>query len=457
MELKELKDEYAERSVLKICLENPGEYWRVCDEITPDCYTDPANRTIWETMQSLRKSGQPVNIASVAARLTQQETLRAKVFSLLDEYTGLYLNGADTTIIEMRDRRMLLAAIERAKASLFDGFAGSDETIVGLRKDIEAVERGQQTSDTETIGEVLERVRSSCFDRMAGGKRTGSPTGFASIDVSGGLLPGELNIVAGETSQGKTSLAMSIAANAATGGDPVAVYTLEMSKEQLAARILTGYAGVDGRELLQGLPSDEQYNDISEGVERIKGMPILFEKRQPLSVHKICASIRKMVGRHGIKGAVIDYLQLVRQGGRTETEELRVGGIAREFKNLAVELGIWIVLLSQLARDRMNSFPTVNRLRASGQIAEAADCVFLVYRPQYYNETEGKSLSYPDPYRNVETKGTAMVIQAKGRSRGVCTFIATFDPSRTLFSDLPQKALPRRSVSNTPPDDEPPF
>jgi replicative DNA helicase len=178
---------------------------------------------------------------------------------------------------------------------------------------------------------------------------------------------------------------------------------------------------------------------------------MFFDDRSNSSLESILVSIRTLVMKQGISGAVIDYLQILTANKRMSntSEEQQLGISARLLKNIAKELGIFIILLSQIRRDPQNPCPNLTMIRGSGQIAEAADFVGLVYRPQYYNEEFGLTLSYPSPYENVDTNNTAMILIQKGRNVGTGKFICGFNPNTTDF--YPLYALPYKTGENYPP------
>lgn len=163
-----------------------------------------------------------------------------------------------------------------------------------------------------------------------------------------------------------------------------------------------------------------------------------------------------MVYRKGVKLAVVDYLQILNVNMKNINKEQAMGDAARRFKNIARDLNICVILLSQLARDKNDPRPTVARLRDSGQINEAADGTVLIYRPEVY----GERYKYPSPYDKVSTKGTAMIEVGKGRNIGNSRFIVGFNASLTKFYDLPQDQLPQQGSAAPQvqdPDENTPF
>lgn len=280
-----------------------------------------------------------------------------------------------------------------------------------------------------TIRDAVQGVYDNINRNMTGGEGlTGSPTGFGELDRrSGGLQTSDLVIIAADTSMGKTSLAIKMAMNA---GCPVAFYSMEMKKEQIAARMISIETGVPANEILYSRLGASQITAIDKGVSQICEKPVFFDDRSTSSIETILASIRMMKIKYGIKGAVVDYLQILNVNMKGANKEQQMGDVARRLKNIAKDLDIWIIALSQINRDRDNPAPSLSRLRDSGQIAEAADTVILIYRPEVYGR------SYPDPFTNASTKDTAMIEVAKGRNIGLLKFIVGFNKPTTNFYEL---------------------
>lgn len=257
---------------------------------------------------------------------------------------------------------------------------------------------------------------------------TGYPTGFSEYDNrSGGLQKSDLVIIAAETSQGKTSLAIKIAMNA---GCNVAFYSMEMKKEQIAARMISIESGVPSNDIQYSVLSDIQFSMVDKGVGKILNKGVYFDDRSTSNIESILASIRSMKIKYGIEGVVVDYLQILTVNQKGTNKEQQMAEAARRLKNIAKELDIWIVALSQLNRDSQNPIPSLARLRDSGQIAEASDVVMLIYRPEYYGK------NYPEPFKTANTTGTAMIDVAKGRNIGVFKFLVGFKKETTNFYPL---------------------
>ena len=286
------------------------------------------------------------------------------------------------------------------------------------------------TTMTEAVNEVIETVNNNLNKPEP---MSGTPTGFKMLDARGVLRPSSLTVVAADSSQGKTSLAVSICMNAATTGTKVAFYTMEMQPKELATRMLSKDSGVNGRSIVSAPLNRNELSAIDKSVQKVSNLPIYFDGRSTSSIDIILSSIRMMKKRYNIDGAVIDYLQILNvNAGKDGTEEQRMGIVARRLKNIAKELDIWVLALSQLSRDKVDVAPNLYRIRGSGQITEAADNVLLLYRPEVY----GRDKRYPEPYNNVSTENTAMIDVAKGRNIGLMRMICGFNAPTTHFYDL---------------------
>ncbi len=280
-----------------------------------------------------------------------------------------------------------------------------------------------------TMQDAIQGVYDNINRNMSGATEfTGFPTGFSEFDRrSGGLQTSDLIIIAADTSMGKTSLAIKIAMST---GCPIAFYSMEMKKEQIAARMLSIESGVAANDILFSKLGNSQLEAIDKGVSRICDKLIYFDDKSTSGIESILASIRSMKVKYGIKGVVVDYLQILNVNMKGANKEQQMGDVSRRLKNIAKDLDIWVIALSQLSRDRDTPIPSLSRLRDSGQIAEAADVVMLIYRPEVYGK------NYPDPFQNTSPSNTAMIDVAKGRNIGLMKFIVGFNKPTTNFYEM---------------------
>lgn len=423
----------AESTLLSACLNNQGEFYRIADTLDCDVFTVPENRHIWETMLKVRASGGNVNLSTVSAHLMTANPEAVMHFLDVTNKPTTTMSGVDELLTDLLVRRKMLSAIMEAQQKLMQPLEPSESTLQELDTEI-ANCMSQQTTDLVTSKEACEQLMQNVFNNqeLESGKPE-IPTGLRGLDERGGLHATDLTIIAGETSMGKTSLALTIALNAAKQGVGVGIITLEMSVMQLAARMVSGDAEVSSSDILYTRLGVDPYNRVGTTTQEMANLPICFS-RKAQTVSKICSWIRTQSYRKGARLFVIDYLQLISMG-KIDNRVQEIGDICATLKRLAGDINVSIVLLSQLSRDRMNPYPSLSRLRGSGEIESNADNVIFVYRPEYY-KTEGKNLSYGERFSNVSTDGTAEIIVAKGRNTGTTSFIAGYQRQYTRFYDL---------------------
>jgi replicative DNA helicase len=259
---------------------------------------------------------------------------------------------------------------------------------------------------------------------------TGVPTGFARLDdLTSGLRKSELIIVAGRPSMGKTAFALNLARHAAVEmGLPVAVFSLEMSKEQLALRMLAADAKVDSQRLRRGLVGETDWPKLTTAAGRLSEAPIFIDDTPAITVLEMKAKARRLKAENGLEMVVLDYLQLMRAGGRRDSREQEISEISRSLKALAKELNVPVIALSQLNRkveDRTNRRPQMADLRESGAIEQDADVIAFIYRDEVYNKSED----------NPE-KGIAEIIIGKQRNGPVGIVKLAFLEQYTSFEQL---------------------
>ena len=281
------------------------------------------------------------------------------------------------------------------------------------------------------MSEVYQRVN----DNLNSISIPGTPTGFHEIDDKGGFQPTNLIVCAAESSQGKTAFANAIALTAAKSGTKIAFYSMEMSGAQLMTRLAAIESGIPVSTLTNEKLTNEQIRSFDRSVASLSKLGIYFDDRSTSNIETILASIRSIVIKYHVQGVVIDYLQILTINKKGSNVEEAIAEAARRLKNIAKELNIWVLALSQLSRDNQNPLPSVNRLRGSGQINEAADITILLYRPEVYNKR------YPEPFQSTNPNGTAMIDIAKGRNVGVFKFIVGFNAATTHFYELNERPI----------------
>lgn len=430
-----VNDPKAEQYVIGSLLVDPTAYTLVSQYLDEDCFYDPMCRDIWKAVDNMGKQGMPIDVISVSAELSKQ---KSNVTAL--DLMNISAQIASSAHVEYHAIRLQDLGRRRKL-----WVVGQQLSKVGLSEEILTADAHQEA--IESIGGVFEKADGvfTLDDAMnslneimvknatVGGVTTETKTGMERFDEKGGLQKSDLIIVAGETSQGKTSLALCMTRHAIENGAKVAFYSMEMTKEQLTARLLSAKTNIPANNILYSgslAPSEIRMIDDARG--KLPGENLFFDDKSTSNIDSILLSIRMLKMQKDIDGAVVDYLQILNVNSRSTSfsREQAMGDAARRFKNLAKELNIWIIALSQLSRDSNCPEPNLNRLRDSGQIGEAADVVILVYRAEYYNR------AYPAPFDNKDdypTDGTAMIDVAKGRNIGTFKFFMGFNKNTTNF------------------------
>ena len=427
-----LHDLECEKAVLGTLTSPVLSNGEIPENLTEDCFYDEFNRNIFRAIDSIISRGDHPEPIAIKGRLDKMG-ISFNVAELLKRLDGMtldfnqYVNRLFDLSVHRKFREIGLYLLKHS--------ASEEEDIEQVQtKAVESLSSmfRQSSDNIYTLKDGLTEVHQQVNRNLSGQTSlTGTPTGFDQFDRrSGGLQKSDLIIIAAEQSMGKTSLLMSILRFAALSGTKSIIYSMEMRKEQIASRLASIESGVPANQIMYSQLTSSQLESFDKGLARLLHLPIYFDDNSTSNIDSIINSIRYMKRKYDIDGAAVDYLQILNVNMKGANKEQQMGDVARRLKNLAKELDIWIIALSQLNRDKDNPVPSIARLRDSGQIAEAADVVMLIYRP----EVKGKP--YPGEFSNVETKGTAMIDVAKGRNIGIMKFICKFDAPTTHFYDL---------------------
>ena len=292
-----------------------------------------------------------------------------------------------------------------------------------------------QIGKPEQLGDIHQQIKHFLKDveiRMNSEGLLGIASGFQDIDkFTGGWQDTDLIIVGGASSMGKTSFALALAYNAAKfTNTPTVIFSYEMSALQLIRRLASMESEINNKYITNGTINNDELKKIHESIGNIQQIPLNIDEGNITSLAYLVHRIKEYVKTKNVKLVMIDYLQLVSSKNKSGSREQEVSKVARTLKNLAKELNITVIALSQLNRGvgmRNNSKPTLSDLRESGEIEQAADVVMLIYRPEYYG------IEYNDDGK--ESKGTANIIFAKGRNIGVGEVTLKFKSEITKFID----------------------
>jgi replicative DNA helicase len=261
------------------------------------------------------------------------------------------------------------------------------------------------------------------------------PTGFLDLDeMTSGLQPSDLVLVAARPSMGKTSFVLNIAQHIGTATDmTVGLFSLEMSKEQLFMRMLTSEARIDAHRFRSGFLSEKDYGRLSQALGTLAEARVFIDDTASIGVLEMRAKARRLKAEHGLDLLIIDYLQLMQGRGRFESRQQELASISRSLKGLAKELHVPIVALSQLSRapeTRSDHRPQLSDLRESGALEQDADVVMFIYRDEQYRDADGQP--------NQDAEGTAEIIIGKQRNGPTGAVKLAFIKEYTRFENLAQ-------------------
>lgn len=343
----------------------------------------------------------------------------------------------------VREKMLMRETIAAATEILNDAYDESGdaaEKLDAAERRIFAVTDKRITSAAVALKDLVTKAYET-IEKREGTHVTGLSTGYYELDdMTCGLQKGEMIIVAGRPSMGKTAFALNIAEHVGiVEKHPTAIFSLEMGKQQLAERFLCSYSGVDSQLVRKGMLSTEHYQKLVEACGVISEAPIYIDDTSALSPLEMRAKSRRLKSAHGIRCLVVDYLQLMNVGSaRIESRQQEISVISRYLKSLAREMDAPVIVLSQLnraAEGREDHRPRMSDLRESGSIEQDADVVMLLHREDYYHRGE----------EGYENDNTAEVIIAKQRNGPTGTVKLTFREKCTRFenmSQIGQEAVP---------------
>ena len=402
-----------EISVIAACIFDLNIYEYVRELLSERLFTDYDCVKAYEVMCQMSDEGLQPDFAEMDARLKKQNVSINKFIT--GEIFSFEVTRQRVAFLEdLSIRRRMSALFFKGEAMTCDPTI-TMEDVQTLFKEFDDVLNNSAGAEVQQFGDILKNLMNDVALRKEDKGEMGMMTGLRIFDSRFGWHGGDLIIIAGETSMGKSTLATTIAYNTAVEGIPSAYYSMEMSAKQLTARIIARRVQVSSSTTLYGKLSDDEYNRVYDGSLTMKDLPIYFDEDSKTSFTKICGSIRRMVKKYRVRIVFIDYLQIL-ANGRGDNREQLIGDMARDLKRLAVEMDICIVALSQLARDRNAKEPSMSRMRGSGQIEEACDMAVLIHRPNPRNDE-------------------AKIYIAKGRNIGMATEKVRFNSNLSYFCD----------------------
>ena len=427
----------AEQSLLGGLMLDNSAWDKVADLIIASDFYRKDHQLIFSGIAQLAETSNPCDVVTVSEFLDNRDELEGagglEYLALLSNETPGAANvRAYAKILRERSSlRSLISAGNQISGNAYatDGRSASDLVDEAERLVFEIAEKGSRGR----VGfRPLKNILPDAVDRIdllhqSGGDITGIPTGYNEFDkLTAGLQAGELIVIAGRPSMGKTALAINIAENAAIGARvPTAIFSMEMPSQQLAFRMISSLGRVDQTHLRTGKFPDEDWSRINTAVQLMSDAPIFIDDSASLSPTEIRARARRLKREHDLGLIVVDYLQLMQVHGSTENRATEISEISRSLKALAKELELPIIALSQLNRSveqRPDKRPVMSDLRESGAIEQDADLIVFIYREEVYNQ-------------DTPRKGVADISIAKQRNGPIGDFPLTFVGRFTKFEN----------------------
>jgi replicative DNA helicase len=427
----------AEQSILGgILIENEAIN-RVMEILDADDFYRDAHRRIFNALINLSERDEPADLITLTNELRKIDQL--------DSIGGASYLASLIDSVPTAANIEYYARIVKEKAILRKLIQTSTEIITQSYEDRGDVE-GFLDEAERSIFEISEkRVRPSFYpireivkqsfttiEKLFKKKEavTGVPSGFKELDrMTAGFQPSDLIIIAGRPSMGKTAFCLDVAEYAAIGNKiPVAIFSLEMSKEQLVIRMLCSQANVEGTRLRTGYLNESDWPKLTIAAGNLSDAPIYIDDTAALSALELRAKARRLKSEHGLGMVIVDYLQLMRGRARVESRQQEISEISRSLKALAKELNIPVIAVSQLSRkteERTGNKPQLSDLRESGAIEQDADLILFIYRDEVYNRSEDNP-----------NRGKAEVIIGKQRNGPIGKIDLAFLDKFTTFKDL---------------------
>lgn len=444
----------AEQSTLGSMLADRAAADVVCQILNPDDFYRDAHKAIFEAILKLTGDGEPVDLITLTDELRSRGQLEgvggaSYINSLIDAVPSSARAQHYAQIVQDKAiLRRLLRTCSEITASCYGDVSDVDKVVDASEQGMFAVAQRRIHQYFSPLApllhEAFERIETVYREKSV---TQGIPTGYGGLDFyTSGLHASDLIIIASRPSIGKTSLCLNIAANVALGGAgkpgaPVAIFTIEMSKEQLVQRLICQQARVDAHRLRTGYFPDSDWEKLADGVEALRAAPIFIDDSADISVLEMRGKCRRLKHEVGLGLVIVDYLQLTRPHTKADSRVEQISEVARSLKAMSRELAVPVVAAAQLSRaveQRPDKRPILSDLRESGSIEAEADVVCLLYRQAYYERGKIPEMT-PADYEegDVEHPGEETeIIIAKQRHGPVGSVKVVFIPQYASFFDL---------------------
>lgn len=433
-----------EKAVLGALMIDKDAYLEVCDLLRPESFYEPRNQMVYEAIMKLSIEESPVDVLTVTDKLGKMGKLEdvggpgyiADLSSRVASSANIEYHA--NVVAEKYLSRQMIHYVGEVGKKTFDETYPIKDVVNDAQAKLFELSQKNMRKDYSVLAPILERAVKSVQDAHSNtGGVTGIPTGFYKLDdITCGWQKSDLVIIAGRPAMGKTAFALSLAKNiAADQKIPMAFFSLEMSSEQLANRLMANAFEIDGKKLMSGQLDREDWNRLDKGMNNLVDAPLYIDDTEGLSVMELRTKARRLVNEHHVQLIMVDYLQLMTASGmRYNSRQEEVSLISRSLKGLAKELDIPVLALSQLNRGvegrdgAEGKRPMLSDLRESGAIEQDADMVVFLHRPEYY----GIMMSDDG---TKDYRGMAEVIIAKHRKGAVGIKLLKFRGEYTRFEN----------------------
>ncbi|MCE7001016.1 replicative DNA helicase [Saccharothrix sp. S26] len=433
------QDLAAEQSVLGGMLLSKDAIADVVEVLAPNDFYRPAHQAVYDCILDLYGRGEPADPITVSAELERRgELLRVGGAPYLHTLIATVPTAANASyyaeiVAEKAVLRRLVEAGTRIVQLGYNGAEGADvdEVVDRAQAAIYEVTERRTTEDYVVLEELLQPTMDE-IDAIAsrGGSSLGIPTGFADLDeLTNGLHPGQMIIVAARPGVGKSTLGLDFARSCSVKhGLTSAIFSLEMSRTEIVMRMLSAEARIRLGDMRGGRMSDDDWTRLARRMSEISEAPLFVDDSPNLTMMEIRAKARRLKQRHDLRLVVVDYLQLMSSGKRSESRQQEVSEFSRNLKLIAKELEVPVIAISQLNRgpeQRTDKRPQLSDLRESGSLEQDADMVILINRPDAWERDDPRA-------------GEADLIIAKHRAGPTATITVAHQLHYSRFADLAQ-------------------
>jgi replicative DNA helicase len=434
----------AEKSVLGAILIHNDAFNHAAEVIDARDFFRDAHRRIFEKMIALSERSHAIDLVTLKEELQRSGELDevggpAYIASLADGVPrSANVEHYARIVKEKATLRNLIHSANRILSTAYEAEQDADLVLDDAEKAIFEIAEDRIREGFVPLRDLVQSSFATIEKlQQHKGLVTGVPTGFIDLDeITSGLQPSDLVLVAARPSMGKTSFVLNIAQHIGTATNmTVGFFSLEMSKEQLFMRLLTSEARIDAHRFRSGHLTEKDYGRLSHALGTLAEARVFIDDTASISVLEMRAKARRLKAEHGLHLLIIDYLQLMQGRGRFESRQQELASISRSLKGLAKELGVPIVALSQLSRapeTRSDHRPQLSDLRESGALEQDADLVMFIFREEQYRDAEGQP--------NQEAEGIAEIIVGKQRNGPTGTVKLAFIKEHTRFENLAQGA-----------------